>query len=440
MIANLRTFLHDFFSNETIQTTATQTGAFERKRKLTPLAFTVALGFLKADTIAYSDIAADIQLATGEKISAQAISDKVKKSEAMFKTLVATAIARSKSLPTTERFKIAGVADILVGDASTIALRNSLQTIFPGTGGNGPKASVKLHGLFNLTTSQMPYLALTEGTRSDQTTKEDHIAISKEGDLLTRDLGYFELDDLQKLKNNRRFFISRIPLKIRHFAESSGEPLDIWDVLASTKGYLFERTLMLGEENFLTRVIALRLPRKKWRTRLKELRKEKGRQLTRREETQTKWNLLTTNLSTEQASAETIQKLYELRWQIELLWKALKTSLGIDSLRAASCENIVRAFIWAKLLCAVILLTARGLLSKNTKREIGLIRWFRRVAAQFDKIRGLIMAQRWLALAHLLEILALGHCLAEKHSKASTREKVHHSIALDRKRRKVSMP
>lgn len=418
---------------------ANQTGTFERQRKLTPLAFTATLGFFKADTIAYADIAADIQLTTGEKISAQAISDKVKKSEAMFKALVATAISRSKSIPTTEHFKIAGVADILVGDASTIALRNSLATIFPGTGGNGPKASVKLHGLFNLTTAQMPYLALTEGTRSDQTTKDDHIAISKEGDLLIRDLGYFELDDLQTLRDSRRFFISRIPIRVKHFAESSGEILDIWDLLAGTKGYLFERMLTIGEEGFLTRVIALRLPRKKWRARLKELLKEKGRPLNRREETQAKWNLLTTNLSPEQASAETIQKLYELRWQIELLWKALKSSLGIDSLRAASCENVVRAFIWAKLLCAVILLTARGLLSKYSKREIGLIRWFRRVAAQFDKIRELIIARRWLALARLLEVLALGHCLAEKRSKGSTREKVRDSIALDRKRRKGSM-
>lgn len=398
-----------------------------------------SLAFFKSDTIAYSDIAAELYVAIGESISTQAVADKIQKTEAMFQALVDAAISRSKSLPTTEHFKIPGVANILTADASTIALRNSLAKIFPGTGGNGPIASVKLHGVFNLTTGQLPYLALTEGTRSDQTTKEDHIAISKEWDLLLRDLGYFEIADLQLLQKIRRFFISRIPLKIKHFAEPNGDVIDLWEALASTKGYCLDRMLRIGDEKFLTRVIALRLPRNKWRVRLKELRKEKGRDLTRREETQAKWNLLTTNLTLEQASAETIQKLYELRWQIELLWKAIKGSLGIDRLRAASCQSVVRAFILAKLLCAVLLLTVRGILVRHATRELGLIRWFRRVAAQFDKIRGLIMQQRWLALARLLEALALRYSLAEKRSKPSTREKVRDSINLDRKQREASM-
>ncbi len=363
----------------------------------------------------------------------------MQKSEVMFKSLVATAISRSKVMSVAEHFKIPNVNDILIGDASTIALRNSLAKIFAGTGGSGPVASVKIHGLFNLTAGQMPYILLTEGTRSDQTTKEDHIGISKQGDLLMRDLGYFDVSDLQQLIDLKRFYISRIPLKIKHFAEPNGDEIDLWESLATFKGHRFDRMLKISDEKFLTRVIALRLPRKKWRARLKELIKEKGRPLSRREQTQAKWNLLTTNLSNEQASAETIQKLYELRWQIELLWKALKGSLGIDRLRAASCESVVRAFIWAKLLCAVLLLTVRGILAKKATRGIGLIRWFRRVAAHFDKIRVLIIQKRWLALARLLETLALRHCLEEKNSKLSTREKVFDSIELDKIRQEVSM-
>jgi hypothetical protein len=358
-----------FFPSDTIAAAATATETFERVRKLTPLTFTASLAFYKADTIAYPDIAADINVATGEAISTQAVADKVKKSEAMFRSLVGVALSRAKALPTAERFDLPDVGDILLADASTIALRNSLATIFPGTGGSGPISSVKLHGLYNLTTGQLPYLLLTEGTRSDQTTKDDHITMSKKGDLLIRDLGYFEISDLQSLSEGGRFFISRVPLKIKHFAEASGEVIDIWEALATTEGFGFDRPLKIGDEKFLTRVIALRLPRKKWRTRLKELRKEKGRPLTRREETQAKWNLLTTNFGREQVGPETIQRLYETRWQVELLWKSLKGGLGIDRLRAASCESVVRAFIWAKLLCATILLAARGLLAKKAPRH-----------------------------------------------------------------------
>jgi hypothetical protein len=437
---NCAAFSRIFFPSDTIDATASATKTFERTRKLTPLTFVASLAFYKADTIAYPDIASDIHLTTGEPITTQAVADKVKKSETMFRSLVAVALSRAKALPIAERLNLPGVGDILLADASTIALRNSLAPIFPGTGGNGPVAAVKLHGLFNLTTGQLTYLTLTEGTRSDQTTKGDHISASKPNDLLVRDLGYFELSDLDSLNAGGRFFLSRVPLKIKKFAEASGEALDIWELLATTKGFGLDRTLKIGDEKFLTRVIALRLPRKKWQARLKELAKEKGRPLSRREETQAKWNLLATNLTVEQAGRETVQRLYELRWQVELLWKSLKTGLGIDKLRAASCEKVVRAFIWAKLLCATILLAARALIAKGAPREIGLIRWFRRISAKLDKIRELIIAQRWLALARVLETLAIRYCLAEKHSKPSTREKVCDAIELDRQGRIAHKP
>ncbi|MCX6123478.1 MAG: hypothetical protein NTV34_01815 [Proteobacteria bacterium] len=76
---------------------------------------------------------------------------------------------------------------------------------------------------------------------------------------------------------------------------------------------------------------------------------------------------------------------------------------------------------------------------KHASRELGVIRWFRRVSAQCDKIRSLMMHQRWLALARLLALPAWQHCLTEKRSKRSRREKVCDSIDLDRNHRDASM-
>jgi len=357
----------------------------------------------------------------------------------MLRSLVRLALAHSKTLPNTEGVAIAGVKNILIADATSISLNNALAPIFPSTGSGGKMAGIKLHGLFNVTTGELPYLNLTEASRSDHTTKDDHFTISNPGDLLIRDLGYFEAPDLDRLHREKRFFITRVSMTVTQFLDAADQQINVWDRLISYKGFNLELNLKVGGGKFLHRFIAMRLPRKKWMKRLDDLSKEKGRALTKLEKTQAKWNLMITNLTVEQASRETIQHLYEMRWQIELLWKSLKSSLGIDRLRAATCENVVRAFIWAKLLNTVLLLNVRGLVTYHDHQEIGLIKWFRCVSASFAKIREMLRQKQWLALARLFRELAQ-QCFNQKHSKPSTKEKLNESIDLHNKPTRGSNP
>jgi len=213
----------------------------------------------------------------------------------------------------------------------------------------------------------------------------------------------------------------------------------IWKTLETHKGHHLDIFLKVSDGELFHRVIALRLPRHKWKKRLDDLTKEKGRSLTKLEKTQTKWNLMITNLSVEQAHRETIQRLYEIRWQIELLWKALKTALGIDRLRAATCEAVVRTFIYARLLNAILLLASHHHINQRVQNEIGIIDWFKRVTQKFPQIREMIRSQRFLALARMLAKLA-SHCSERNHSKTSSRKNINESIVLYKKRTKCSNP
>lgn len=68
-------------------------------------------------------------------------------------------------------------------------------------------------------------------------------------------------------------------------------------------------------------------------------------------------------------------------------------------MKAASCETVVKAFIWAKLLATSLVLNARGIAENAEKREIGVIKWFRCIAQKLGKIRELILREEWIALA-----------------------------------------
>jgi len=402
------------------------------------LVFASTICFFKSDTLAYSDVAFEIGETIGQKISTQAIGEKMKKADHMFRSLINMAFPKMKGLPSND-IKVPGVKDILIADATSISLNNELEKQFPSTGSGGRRAGIKIHALYNLNQGQLPYLKLTEASCSDHTTRNDHILKSQPGDLIIRDLGYFDAKDLDGLHQQGRFFISRISLTVSKFNDWLGNPFDIWKCLETHKGHHWEDFLKVSDGEVFHRVIALRLPRHKWKNRLDDLTKEKGRSLTKLEKTQAKWNLMITNLSIKEVHRETIQRLYEVRWQIELLWKALKTALGIDRLRAATCEAVIRTFIYARLLNAVLLLAAHHQTAKSLRKEIGLIDWFKRVAQKLPKIREMIRSQRFLALARLLAKLAK-HCSERNHSKTSTRKKINESNDLYNKCTKCSNP
>lgn len=428
-----------FFPSAEIEQVARTTGLIERQRKLTGEVLATTLAFWSGDTIGYGDIAAEISIATKEKISKQALQTKLELAEPFFRTLVSKAINAGKGLLPRPVVAIPGIGDIFIADGSTLALRPSLATSLPGTGGSGPAASLKLHGLINMSRQQVARIALTDGKTSDHSEKEAHLLLLNESDLIIRDMGYFDIVDLDALQTSGRFYLTRIPLSMKIFADAAGEDFDVWGELVASRRFAFDRMIKAGDEQFPTRLVALRLPRANAREREAALRKEKGRPLTKAEKAQARWNLFMTNISIEQASAETLQRLYSWRWQIELVWKAWKSALDIDSVKTATCETVVRAFVWARLLYAVVMMIVRSLVQHLARQEIGIICWYRRLAPHLAPMRALLRREKWCALARLLIELATVHCRREKRHRKSTLERIRESAGLGHFSTGVSM-
>lgn len=66
------------------------------------------------------------------------------------------------------------------------------------------------------------------------------------------------------------------------------------------------------------------------------------------------YTFLLTSLTDDAASAEEVLELYRFRWQIEIIFKRLKSLLALDKLPARQPE-LARTFIFAKLLAALLL-------------------------------------------------------------------------------------
>ena len=62
---------------------------------------------------------------------------------------------------------------------------------------------------------------------------------------------------------------------------------------------------------------------------------------------------LVTNLSSEQVSAEQLATLYRMRWDVEILFKIVKSVARMDQLRSAN-QNVIEAFLYASLIGLVL--------------------------------------------------------------------------------------
>ena len=415
-----------FFPSEVLDDAAKLTGFIERKRVLTATRLVSTLAFWQGDCLGYSDIAAEIALRHGKDVTKQSVHEKLEgaKAASFFEALTRQALQEGRAFRHRPVLKLNGVGDIFVADSSSLALSKSLAQCLPGSGGSDDVAAIKIHGLINMSRQQFARLKLSDGTTSDHSEKAAHALILKESDLIIRDMGYFDIADLKALEQGGRFYLTRVPVSTKIFADINGNPINLWAEIAASRRFVFDRAIKISAENVATRLVALRLPRWKWQQRLVDLRKEKGRGLTAIEKAQAKWNLMITNLAPAQASADMLQVVYSWRWQIELAWKAFKSVLEIGCVKSATCKSVVLAFIWARLLCAVVMMSVRSIAMHASREEIGIIVWFRRLAPQLGAIRDLLRTEKWLALARLLTKLAFKHCRAEKRHRNSTLEKI----------------
>lgn len=103
------------------------------------------------------------------------------------------------------------------------------------------------------------------------------------------------------------------------------------------------------------------------------------------------WIIILTSFKPEQVSAEIIGKVYQARWQVELVIKRLKSVLNLDALRAKRGSRLAQVYLLGKSLYA-IMIELRALKMSRT-REVEWRVW--RIVA--DQIRG------WITLSGILD-------------------------------------
>jgi hypothetical protein len=129
---------------------------------------------------------------------------------------------------------------------------------------------------------------------------------------------------------------------------------------SATPGTVAQRTAFVqsaGQPALPVRLLAVRKTEAATERELKRIRRRasrKGQQVRPETLRAAAYVLLLSTVREEQASGCVLAELYRVRWQVELLFKRLKSLLSLDALRAHD-PALVRTYLWAKLIAAVLI-------------------------------------------------------------------------------------
>jgi hypothetical protein len=237
---------------------------------------------------------------------------------------------------TDELLTILQVKAVYVLDSSSSTLPDEAKNVFPAPRKNVVPAALKFHCLFDLFGGTMKWFDLTEAKKHDRKGFPP-LALLK-GRLIIFDLGYWDYCLLAALKDQGSFFLSRI---------KSNAIITVVKVVRGLPAHRFEGRALFSR----------RMPKRKWRIIevIGEFRHYGKPILNARvigfwNPDEKRYHWYVTNLT---IAAYLVYPLYRLRWQLELVFKACKSSLCLADQPSAN-ENIIRSLTLISLVAKLI--------------------------------------------------------------------------------------
>ena len=358
----IRETLTSLLPKAQLQRMARESGAMRRRRKVDPSAmfWCVVLGFGTGAERTLAGLRRSYERATGKSLVPSSFYDRFTPGLArMFRAVLAQLMNKLASSDVRYGGVLEGFRDVLAADATVIKLHRLLARRFPGTRTNSSPAAAKLHLVMSVRGTGAHKVKVT-GERA-----KDHRAMQMgpwvAGRLLLFDLGYFRYQLFDCIDRNSGYFISRLtananPRIVAVHRRWRGDAIDLegkrlkevtsrlqQDVLDVEVEVTFQRRVYAGVRRTVRRrlrLVAVRLPES------------------------TEYRFYLTNIDPDSLDAQSIAQTYAARWQIELIFKELKSHYRLDDL-PTSKAHIVEVL----LLGAVItLLVSRRLLHAVRER------------------------------------------------------------------------
>ena len=349
-----------FFSSNELDQLARESGFVQRKSKLNGSLFLDLVVFnaesLKSQSL--NDLSAIVKNNHQLDIAKQSLHERFNDNAVIFlknalEKLLAQQLDLAPHLP-----NLKGINRILIKDSVCFQIDPSLAQDYPGSGGSGSKASVRIQFEYDIKKGTINDLSLNAFNDQDAKNAMATVELINKNDLIIRDLAYAGLDALRGIVKRSAYYLCRLNpiVKVYECKQDEYVELDFVKIRRElqTKGItMMEKTVFLGkEESFCTRLIIHLMPEAEVNERLRKFRannKKKGRgEPTAEYIARAHLNLFITNTKPSVVPANQVWNLYRLRWQIELMFKIWKSICDIEKVKKVK-KSRLECYIYSRL-------------------------------------------------------------------------------------------
>lgn len=398
--------LQAVFPNEWIYQEAIRTGAQQRRRKVDMVAFfwSVVLGFAVSRVRTLAELRRGYERRTGSTIEESSFYGRFGSG---FLTLLKRAVRRALEKTPAPAGKLRGhlaaFRDLLLFDATVIRLHDFLAKSYRATRTNTMKSAAKLHVVMSVLGAAPTKLKLTSERVNDQTPWR-RIGKWVSGRLLLFDLGYLSFQLFDRIQQNGGFFISRL--------KTTSNP----KIIAENRKWRGRSRTLVGlklqdaleglARKIVDVMVEVRFSRRQYKGGQSQGR-ARFRVVAVWNPDAKKYHVYMTNVPADDLDAEQIAEAYRLRWQVELLFKQLRSHYRLDQLpsrKKVVVETLIYAAILTLIVSRVLMMATRR--RAPAGRHVPELRWaavFAGIAS--DLLRALVPRPRRRSFASPWDLL-----------------------------------
>jgi len=392
------------FEADFLDKLAKETGLIQRKRKLSAssLLDTLLFASLHSKEQSLNDLSLDLLVEHDQLISKQALDKKFTDKTVLFlRKILEQLLVKGMSIGCISSDSDQLIRSLKVKDSTKFILPEQLQQELPGTKGRGGAAMASIQLEIDLINQQIESLSLNPGNHNDQRESLNDMSSFKSRSLYIRDLGYISIPYLKAIESSESYYVNRLLPKTFLFTKAhSGFKKVDWNELRKRLrvGDVISRKMYLGAEKYPTRVIISKVAKEVQEQRLRKLNaynKRKGHQTSEDYKLRSEFNILVTNLP-ESTEAESVEKLYRLRWQIELIFKGWKSSLKLADVKNCRKERVL-SMLYSKLILGVLhWIISFSILSRD--KSVSTLKVYKIIVGTLTELRKFIFRKdrKWL--------------------------------------------
>lgn len=369
---------HPVFDQIDIEKIAKDTHFVQRKsKKLDPSCFIQALlEAVISGNSSLSQLANSLGQMIGRSMSKQGMQKRFTDASSDFLLQIFSTLVARNIVVKTSRLKRVPFMRLLLQDTSFNWLHGGNSEFFSAHGnGQVDTAGFKIDLAYDLVNSELEMNTIWEATEQDKSIGKDLIDQVRPLDLVVRDMGYFVLDEFARIESVGAFWLSRLTAQTGVKVVEGNKEDSLENVLrkVNKSKKSIDIKVNMGNAKHPCRLIGVRASKEATKKAREERIRRSKLSLPELKKTagwlRDGWHILVTNITTEESSKTDLMKIYRMRWDIEIQFRAWKQSLKLNhAFNKKTSPHHMYALIMASLIHLALMMIARAFTQAQLKR------------------------------------------------------------------------